>query len=93
MKIVNVQKKEQKSKPLAYILQLGALKNANKVNKIVTQLRLSGYHVFTKPLSPIQGEITRIYIGPDFSKLKLKSVLTEVKHLSGLIGIVKPDRT
>lgn len=74
----------------AYVVQLGALKNASKVNEIVAQLRLSGYRAFTVPSTPVQGQITRIYVGPDASKAKMQSAVGELKSISGLGGVVKP---
>ncbi|WP_145501437.1 cell division protein DedD [Yersinia similis] len=74
----------------AYVVQLGALKNAAKVNEIVAMLRLSGHRAFTVPATPVQGEITRLYVGPDASKQKLQSALPELNALSGLNGQVKP---
>ncbi|MEG3112554.1 cell division protein DedD [Pantoea sp. T14] len=74
----------------AYVVQLGALKNASKVNEIVAQLRLSGYRAFTVPSSPVQGQITRIYVGPDASKAKMQEAVSELKSISGLGGVVKP---
>lgn len=73
----------------AYVVQLGALKNADKVNEIVAKLRLSGYRAYTVPSTPIAGEITRIYVGPDASKQKLQSALGELQQLSGLSGQVR----
>ena len=72
----------------AYVVQLGALKNADKVNEIVASLRGAGYHAFTSPSTPVQGKITRILVGPDASKDKLKGSLGELKQLSGLSGVV-----
>ena len=74
----------------AYVVQLGALKNAAKVSEIVAQLRLSGYRAFTVPSSPVQGQITRIYVGPDANKAKLQGSLSELQSISGLGGVVKP---
>ncbi|PVZ85558.1 cell division protein DedD [Serratia sp. S1B] len=74
----------------AYVVQLGALKNAAKVNEIVASLRLSGYRAYTVPSTPVQGAITRIYVGPDASKQKLQSSLPELNAISGLSGQVKP---
>ncbi|MCV4698638.1 SPOR domain-containing protein, partial [Escherichia coli] len=47
----------------AYVVQLGALKNADKVNEIVGKLRASGFKVYTSPSTPVQGKITRILVG------------------------------
>ena len=72
----------------AYVVQLGALKNADKVNEIVGKLRASGFKVYTSPSTPVQGKITRILVGPDTSKDKLKGQLGELKQISGLSGVV-----
>ncbi|WP_336819261.1 MULTISPECIES: cell division protein DedD [unclassified Cedecea] len=72
----------------AYVVQLGALKNADKVNEIVGKLRGAGFKVYTSPTTPVQGKITRILVGPDASKDKLKSSLGELNSLSGLNGVV-----
>ncbi|MCK7451006.1 cell division protein DedD [Enterobacter chengduensis] len=72
----------------AYVVQLGALKNADKVNEVVSKLRSAGYRVYTSPSTPVQGKITRILVGPEASKDKLKSSLGELKQISGLSGVV-----
>ncbi len=72
----------------AYVVQLGALKNADKVNEVVAKLRGAGYRVYTSPSTPVQGKITRILVGPDASKDKLKGSLGELNQLSGLSGVV-----
>ncbi|MCX8956641.1 cell division protein DedD [Erwinia psidii] len=82
--------REQAPGGQAYVVQLGALKNASKVNEVVAKLRLSGYRAFTVPSTPVQGEITRIYVGPDASKAKMQAAVAELKNLSGLAGVVKP---
>ncbi|TFZ49730.1 cell division protein DedD [Serratia proteamaculans] len=87
-----VQKPTEEKAPAgqAYVVQLGALKNAAKVNEVVASLRLSGYRAFTVPSTPVQGQITRIYVGPDASKQKLQSSLSALNSISGLSGQVKP---
>ncbi|EAA6011557.1 cell division protein DedD [Salmonella enterica subsp. enterica serovar Stanley] len=72
----------------AYVVQLGALKNADKVNEIVGKLRSAGFRVYTSPSTPVQGKITRILVGPDASKDKMKGSLGELKQISGLSGVV-----
>ncbi len=77
---------EQAPKGQAWVVQLGALKNAAKVSEIVARLRLSGYRVYTVPSQPVAGEITRIFVGPDASRDKLQGALPEMNQLSGLNG-------
>ncbi|WP_437887131.1 cell division protein DedD [Phytobacter sp. V91] len=72
----------------AYVVQLGALKNADKVTEIVGKLRGAGYRVYTSPTTPVPGKITRILVGPDASRDKLKGSLEELKQISGLNGVV-----
>ncbi|PHM26598.1 cell division protein DedD [Xenorhabdus budapestensis] len=80
---------EQAPQAVAYVVQLGALKNADKVNEIVTRLRLSGHQVYTIPSSPVQGQLTRIYVGPNASRQALAFVLPELKESTGLQGQIK----
>jgi DedD protein len=82
--------KEQALVRQAYVVQLGTLKNAARLDEIVASLRLSGYRVFTVPSIPVQGQLTRIYVGPDDSKQKLQSSLSVLNAISGLSGQVKP---
>jgi len=70
----------------AYIVQLGALKNAAKATEIVAKLRLSGFRAYTVPSTPVQGEITRVFVGPEANKQKLESSLPELQSQSGLNG-------
>jgi len=81
---------EEKPAPTgkAYVVQLGALKNADKVNEVVSKLRAAGYRAYTSPTTPVQGKITRILVGPDASRDKLKASLGELNQLSGLNGVV-----
>lgn len=72
----------------AWVVQLGALKNADKVNEVVGKLRGAGFRVYTVPTTPVQGKITRILVGPDASKDKLKASLGDLQRLSGLSGVV-----
>ncbi|PHM58459.1 cell division protein DedD [Xenorhabdus sp. KK7.4] len=80
---------EQAPQAVAYVVQLGALKNADKVNEIVARLRLSGHQVYTVPSSAVQGQLTRIYVGPNASKQALGSILPELRELTGLQGQIK----
>lgn len=73
----------------AYVIQLVVLKNAVKVEEIIARLRLSGYQVYTEPSLPVNGQLTRIFIGPNVSKEKLQSSLSELKDLTGLQGQIR----
>lgn len=74
----------------AWVIQLGALRNADKVNEIIATLRLSGYQAWTVPAKPVAGRVTRIFVGPDASQQKLTASLAPLQRLTGLQGVVKP---
>lgn len=70
----------------AFVVQIGALRNADKVNEIVAKLRLAGFKAYTQPSTPVANSVTRIMVGPDASKEKLNASLNEIKSVSGLPG-------
>ncbi|EMI0019985.1 cell division protein DedD [Proteus mirabilis] len=73
----------------AWVVQLGALKNAAKVEEIIAKMHLSGYPVYTVPARTVSGKVTRIYIGPNASKAELQAMLPRLKELTGLQGEVR----
>ncbi|MFS1538297.1 MAG: SPOR domain-containing protein [Candidatus Phlomobacter fragariae] len=87
----NTKANEKTQAPLgrAYVIQLGVLKNAAKVEEIIARLRLSGYQVYTEPSLPVNGQLTRIFIGPNVSREKLQSSLSELKDLTDLQGQIR----
>ena len=72
----------------SWILQLGAFKNADSVNALVSKLRAAGYSAQTSPRTPVQGKITRVFIGPDVSKAKLQGMQSRISQMTGLGGSV-----
>lgn len=73
----------------AYVVQLGALRNADKAKEIIATLRLSGYRAYSIPATPVAGQLTRLFVGPDASKQKLQSSLADLNRISGLSGQVR----
>ncbi|WP_254554558.1 SPOR domain-containing protein, partial [Salmonella enterica] len=72
----------------AYFVQLGAMKNADKVTEIVGKLRSAGLRVYTSPSTPVQVKINRILVGQDASKDKMKGTHCELNQSSGLSGVL-----
>ena len=72
----------------SWILQLGAFKNAESVNALVSKLRAAGYSAQTSPRTPVQGQITRVFIGPDVSKARLQGMQSKISQMTGLGGSV-----
>lgn len=76
----------------AYVIQLGALTNAAKVEEIKATLSFANYTVFTIPTTAVQGKTTRIFVGPEASRQKLESTLPALEKLTGLKGVVKEHK-
>lgn len=72
----------------SWILQLGAFRNKDSVNALVGKLRAAGYSAHTVPRTPVQGQINRVFIGPDVSRAKLQGIQSKVSQLTGLSGSV-----
>ena len=72
----------------SWILQLGAFKNADSVNALVGKLRAAGYSAQTSPRTPVQGQINRVFIGPDVTKAKLQGMQSRISQMTGLSGSV-----
>lgn len=72
-----------------HVVQLGAFRNADNVNALVKKLKNAGYRAYTTPAVPKQGEINRVWVGPD-SKARLQQQLPALERLTSLKGSVKP---
>jgi len=72
----------------SWILQLGAFKNVDSVNSLVSKLRAAGYSAHTSPRTPVQGQLNRVFIGPDVSKAKLQGMQGRISQMTGLSGSV-----
>lgn len=72
----------------AWIIQLGAFKNVDSVNSIVSRLRAAGYPAHTIPRTPRQGQLNRVVVGPDVSREKLQAMLPHLNEVSALSGSV-----
>ncbi|HFK2923385.1 MULTISPECIES: cell division protein DedD [Aeromonas] len=72
----------------SWILQLGAFKNVDSVNALVGKLRAAGYSAHTSPRTPVQGQLNRVFIGPDVSKAKLQGMQSRIGQMTGLSGSV-----
>lgn len=77
-------------KGAAWVVQLGAFRNASNVNALVKKLRKAGYTVHTVPATVTQDVINKVYVGPDVSAQKLEKSLPKLKQLTGLQGKVVP---
>ncbi|MCG9696395.1 SPOR domain-containing protein [Shewanella sp. Isolate11] len=72
----------------AYTLQLGSFKNAANVNGLVKRLRDNGFRAYTLPNKPVDGSLTKVFVGPDVSMSKLQKLQKKVDQLTGLKSAV-----
>ena len=70
----------------AWIIQLGAFQNAQNINVLLKKLHKAGFQAHTVPTEVIDGELTRVFVGPDVSKNKLGKQLPQLKRLTKLQG-------
>ncbi|OIN13158.1 cell division protein DedD [Oceanisphaera psychrotolerans] len=73
-----------------HVVQLGAFRNAANVNALVNKLRAAGYRAQTTPAVPREGQLNRVWVGPD-SKARLEQQLSALERLTGLKGSVRPQ--
>ncbi|MBU3825518.1 MAG: SPOR domain-containing protein [Candidatus Oceanisphaera merdipullorum] len=73
----------------SFVVQLGAFRNAANVNALVQKLRAAGYNAQTTPSPAREGELNRVWVGPD-SKDRLDQQLPALQRLTGLSGSVRP---
>lgn len=74
----------------AYIVQLGTFKNSQNVTRLVEKLRAEGFQAHSYPEPPVEGELNRVFVGPNVSKKALQQKQKKLKELTGLSGAVKP---
>ena len=74
----------------AWTIQLGAFKNAKNINILLKKLHKAGFDARTIPSEVNDGDLTRVFIGPDVSKNKLEKLLPQLKRLTKLQGKLIP---
>lgn len=73
---------------IAWTLQLGAFSNAANVKGLVAKLRKAGFAAYTLPSTPVEGKLTRVFVGPEVSLDKLQNQQQKVESLTSLKGKV-----
>ena len=74
----------------AWSIQLGAFRNAKNINSLLKKLHKAGFDANTIPIEVIDGDLTRVFIGPNVSKKKLEKLLPQLKRLTKLQGKLIP---
>ncbi|AZG73828.1 SPOR domain-containing protein [Shewanella livingstonensis] len=69
-----------------FTLQLGGFNNITNVKALIIQLRKAGFNAYTLPKTPVEGKLTRVFVGPEVSEEKLKARQQPIFKLTGLKG-------
>jgi len=93
-KVVTLTPSENKKLPeraiakQAWVIQLGSFRHKNNVDELVSKLKSSGYTVFTKPIKTKNGNLTKVFVGPELIKPSLEKKLPALKKLTNVQGKV-----
>lgn len=65
--------------PVAWILQVGSFKEKNKADTLTQQLLSDGYKAYARLGPSAEGNVYRVYVGPDILKEKLLADLDAIE--------------
>jgi len=74
----------------AWTIQLGAFQNKANINSLLKKLNKAGFQAHTIPREVMDGQLTRVFVGPNVSKQKLTDMLPRLKSITSLNGKVVP---
>jgi len=75
---------DQQGVPVAWTLQLASFKDETNAKGLRKQLIAEGHKVFTRK----QGDLVKVYVGPEFQKSRLETLKDKLKKDFGLNGII-----
>ena len=84
--VVAANKKPTVANSKAWTIQLGSFKNAANVQALVKRLRAKGFSAYTLPTRPVDGQLTKVFVGPNISKDKLTAMQSDIEKLEKLKG-------
>lgn len=84
--VVAANKKQVVANSKAWTIQLGSFKNAANVEALVKSLRAKGFSAYTLPTKPVDGKLTKVFVGPNISKDKLVAMQPDIEKQTKLKG-------
>ena len=75
---------DQQGVPVAWTLQLASFKDESNAKDLRKQLINAGHKVFTRK----QGDLVKVYVGPELQKTRLEALQENLKKEFGLSGII-----
>jgi len=70
----------------AWVIHLGSFRHKKNVAELLSKLKRNGYTVYTKPIKTKQGNLTKVFIGPELIKSTLDKKLIPLKKLTNIQG-------
>ncbi|GMM82993.1 SPOR domain-containing protein [Pseudoalteromonas sp. MTN2-4] len=71
---------------MAYVIQLGSFSHKANVEALMKKLKNAGFTAFTRPIKTRNGELTKVFVGPQLDKTDLEQKLPELEKLTKLKG-------
>jgi DedD protein len=71
---------------MAYVIQLGSFSHKANVEALMKKLRNAGFTAFTRPIKTRNGELTKVFVGPQLDKAGLEQKLPDLEKLTKLKG-------
>ena len=65
---------------------MGSFNNATNVKGLVSRLRNKGFSAYTLPTKPVDGQLTKVFVGPNVSKDILSRMQNDIEKLAQLKG-------
>ena len=75
---------DQEGVPVAWSLQLASFKDEDNAKGLRRKLIKSGYKVYTRK----NGDLIKVFVGPDMQKARLTDLQDSIKQEFGLDGII-----
>ena len=75
---------DQQGVPVSWTLQLASFKDESNARSLRRQLIDEGYKVFTRK----QGELVKVYVGPEMQRSRLEALKNQLRQDLGLDGII-----
>ncbi len=74
----------------AWVIRLGAFRNADNVQRLVRTLRDNGFNAYSRSQPSQNGELRVLFVGPDLDADVLQAQIPELLQLTGLEGQLVP---
>ena len=71
---------------MAYVIQLGSFSHKANVEALMKKLKNAGFTAFTRPIKTRNGELTKVFVGPQLDKADLEQKLPDLEKLTKLKG-------